>query len=459
MGAIVTVPSEYTLALTFYLLYIVALFIAPLRYAPAILLSVWVLVPIKYLPVPPILATAAGPNIVGIVVVCIRAWAHSQHSGILWVSRRGHRRDVLATPKVLLSALVVWLVISLALSQDKVTSLAWTLSFALLAVGCALVVRAVPASVRPLRATWVTLAAGVGLFAMVEVLLLKTNPVFGSYFAHPPGASRPLTQVWSVYRATTSLGHPLINGLFLAVSVPLCVQALLRRPSFRAVCTFALTLGGLFVTGSRGAMIAAVVGAAAVLLLDHSAPRRTENKRSIRVERALASIGVAVTIVVLASGAYLNGRSETREGQVSTAYRQESLGRAVSLVGTHAIVGVGPGGAFRAAAPQAGAAVGGALENSWLELAVALGVPGFGLVLWLVGHGATRAVRSADGALAGAYCAFFIAASTFNWLEAERGGHLLFGLLLGWAYTGGLTAVGVASPDCWKSPGSVRATA
>jgi len=147
----------------------------------------------------------------------------------------------------------------------------------------------------------------------------------------------------------------------------------------------------------------------------------------------LACIGV--TIASLLGSSYLTQRAASGEAQSSLSGRFTALSAGLSLVESRPLTGYGPGIAREAAGTTTGRGV--SLENSWLEWTVALGVPGLLLIGCLYADALRRSLRGRDAALVGALIAFLTAAAGFNWLEGHPTGHILFGLLLGWAFAGG----------------------
>jgi O-antigen ligase len=404
-----------------YATYAVFLFAVPVRWVPCVLLLVFVLLPIKYLPVPAALSGAWGPNLVGALVLGLRTtWGFGRARPWPWPA--------------LAAALGIWLVLSSAAASAPFTSLSWSVSFGVLAIGVAAALRGRDDAARLLESGWLALAAFVAAFAVVEAFVLHGNPLFGRYYENPEN-SRAVVQLWSVYRATTTLGHPLVNGVFLACAVPIALNWTARRRSYGSVALTALILLGLISTGSRGAVIAAALGGMVALAV------RTSGRGAfgaVSPKRIVAGCLVGVLIIVSAGSLYLNGREDSEEGRISAGYRQAALQRGFELVREQPVFGSGPGTAYIASADQLGIArgqgdLGGALENSWLELAVATGLTGMLLVLALIGEAARRALAAGDGAVLGALAAYLGAAANFNWLEAYPGGHLILGLLMGWA--------------------------
>ncbi len=103
------------------------------------------------------------------------------------------------------------------------TAVAWTAGFAVLALLPAALVPFEPAAARPIVSTWTGLAAVLGVYASLEAWVLRDNPLLGWAYRSAP-APDGFDQIWSVYRATTTMGHPLVNATFFAVALPLAVD-------------------------------------------------------------------------------------------------------------------------------------------------------------------------------------------------------------------------------------------
>ncbi len=434
VAAVLAGPSEYRLPIALYALYIVVISWMPLRYVPAALLTVAVLVPTKYLLPTETLAGTLSPPLVGGVVFAVRAWANARPG-------RPSRFPVLVT-----GGLTAWLLVGSAASISRSTSIAWSLSFIVLVIGVSLALSHTHDAVDPLQKTWFALGLFVAAFAALETYVLHDNPVFRHVFEHPNNG-RPILQEWSVYRATTTLGHPLVNGLFLATVLPVATARFLRHRSLRAACAVALLMLGLAATGSRGSIAAGVIGTCVVLAVRRAEPGRI---RSVSYLRVLAACGVGLALAVVAASTFLGDRSGSTEGAVSTEYRKQAFDTGTALVRAHAVAGSGPGTAIIVARQAEGKVrqteLGGALENSWLELAVAIGPVGLALVALLCSEALRRAIAIGSGAVAGSLVAYVVAAAGFNFLESQRPLHLFLGLLVGCALSLHLDDIDGATP-------------
>jgi len=396
-------------------LIVTGLLILPLRWMPVAAFLSCVLIPVNQLPVPSIARVATPPVVVGVawVVRFAFSWGSTPH------------RRVSAGATLIAVALAAWTLISLA-RTPRASAVAWTLSFTLLVLFPVIVSRYGQIDRVLLKRVWIVTGACLGCLALAEAFLLHRNPVFGSVFTN----SRALGH-WSTYRATTTLGHPLLNGAFFASGLILAVGQWAETRKRCDLAAAAAVGGGLLATGSRGGLLAAIVGIALYALLPRLpgvAPAKTK-----RAAAFLVGAGVAVLALHTAAGV----RSQESEGRVSAAYRLEVIHDAPSLFRRHLILGAGPG---QAATEKASAETAYALkfgpprpvtyENGWIELLVGLGAPGLGLALLLAGYAVVSATRAGRFTEASAVVTYLVVAGTFNLFEGHRPAHIFLGLLL-----------------------------
>lgn len=397
-------------------------------------LASYALIPVQWLPLPfPEVATTLSPAVFVVGVLLFRR-----------LLSRTVRRLAPPAASAAILGFGAWLLVCVAASPYRAVSVGWMVSFGALALLPALLALEDAAARPVIRRAWIVLAACLGGYALVETFLLQANPVFDPLFAR---ASPPLEQHWSVYRATTSLGHPVENGSFFALAVPLAVGSVIRRPSPLPLLALALALGGVVSSASRAALVAAVAGAALVLL---APPWR----RGGTTRPAVRLVGLVVVAMVIALGAvYVSARAASEEASQSSSFRGVALRTARAALAESPIVGVGPGAASFSRQTELVALGGaGAFESFWLELAVAAGLPGLllgvGLVLVAVGS----ALRAGAPDVAGALLAYVVIASAYNVLEGGRPGHIVLGLLLAMSFS----ARGDPPPHREGAPGSGR---
>lgn len=177
---------------------VAASLLAPLRWGPSVALLGYAAVPVNYLAVP------GSLQLLSPLVAGLGAWSLR----LLLVDRRlVPNKDVVAAAVLLAS----WLAgISLLTSVDRTLSLKWCLAFGLGVLLPAVAGRAVAGTQRLVAATAVGIVGTLGCYAVVEALAQGNAPMKRVY------DDFGLTQMWSVYRVTTTLGHPLSNSLFFA---------------------------------------------------------------------------------------------------------------------------------------------------------------------------------------------------------------------------------------------------
>lgn len=415
------------------------LLLSSLRALWAWALLLFAVLPVSYLPVPDLVLTIT-PSALILGVLGVR----------LLLRGSGPPRVVLGPAALLVVAFAGWLAVAVAASDYRAVSLGWFVSFGLLVVLPALLATGDRQVRDVLRTTWIVLGALLGAYALVETFLLQANPLLDPLYAQASRGS--LVQKWSVYRATTTLGHPVNNGSFFAVAVPLALGTAIYRRSVAATAAVLLAAGGVVASGSRSAFAAMLVGAAVVVLLP--APRSSHRGSSTTV-RAVGA--VAILLVLVVGWAYLSTRDASVEGARSATFRTTQVPLALDSVSQAPWLGTGPGAASlsqESLLARIGGA--GAFESYWLELVVAAGVPGLLLGVAVVLAALVTAARSGAPEVAGAVIAWAISVSFVNAFEGGRPELLLLGLLLALALAGSSARVPPQRPP---TRGTQRAAA
>jgi polysaccharide biosynthesis protein PslJ len=388
-----------------------ALFLVDITLLPAIALAACVLLPTSYLRVNTYHG-ALSPALGVMIVLLIRATAE----GVRF------RRGPHLLPLVLLS---LWIISRALGSPIRTTSMTWSLSFIVLVTVPALVLPGWPIAQRRVEQWWLALGALLGIYGLVE-LALHANPIFGSFYASALGA----TPAGNVYRITTTLGDPLLNGVFFSLASLIGIGRILHRPARWEVAATALSIAGLFATSSRGAALALGVGLVIVLAVTLGSPKVTRTRQTI----------VTATLLIIAigagGGAYLSQRASSSEAAASTSVRLETYQAGETLVRQYWPLGAGPGltDVLKYAMPIGNYQRG--VESSAFEVLIDLGLPGALLTLWLFGAAALSALRSRPE-LSACVIAYVVVASTFNLLDEYRPALLLWGLLVGVAVRSG----------------------
>jgi hypothetical protein len=389
---------------------VVGLFSASSKFLLTGSLAATVCIPVTYVAAPRVLAFLPPSLLLATLFYMRSRGAPESRSGPLTYAR------------VAGFAFILWLVMSLTLTTGAFTKgLVFAAALALGVVAPAAFRIASQADADFIKRIWATAGVAVGLYASVETFILKRNPIWGGFYET---AHIPLVQKWSVYRATTGLGHPLVNGTFLAVAVVLLADRAISRLSFRTAVGLVFASAGLVATASRSGLYAGLIG---IVILIASAFLRGGRRRTnlLKTLPALALALLATTFVIANSAS----RSGTAESESSARYRDFVVVNAVTLAKQHAILGFGPGESH-SAQEQFGVYKALPIENTYGELLVSLGFPGlilFGLfVLLITGEALIRGDVGAGAALV----ALGVSVSGYNALEGQPQVHVLWGLLL-----------------------------
>ena len=382
-------------------------------------LVIFAALPLAYLPVPDVLLTVTPPALV-LLVLLVRVLVDRGSPPLSSVSSSG----------VLVLVFAAWLAVAVVASPYRAITVGWFVSFATLVVLPALLATRDPEVRHVVSRTWIAVAAVLGAYALVETFLLQANPLLDAVYSDGPRTS--LVQKWSIYRATTTLGHPISNGGFFAVAVPLALGAALRRRSGPAAAAAVLAAGGVVASGSRGALAAMLAGTVLVVLWPTPGARRAAETAAGK------ALGVAALVAAVVLGAvYVAGRDAGGEGSESAAFRVAQVPVALDRVADAPVLGTGPGAASysqESLLSRIGGA--GAFESWWLELVVGAGVPGLLLGAAVLAAATGSALRSGAPDVAGAVVAWTVSASSVNALEGGRPEGLVLGLVLAMALSG-----------------------
>ena len=396
-----------------------ALLRLPRHWLPSLALGIYALVPVKYL-LPDVFATAS-PSLFVLLVWAVRLLDQQRLSG-----RRLPRVNVVLAQLALVAG--AWLLLSALISREADAAVGWVFSFALLVLLPFCLAGSEPLAGPLIIRVFAVLAGALSLLAALEAYVLQANPLLGDIYANARNADA-FTQIWSVYRATTTLGFPLVNGAFFCVGLPLAVGLFLSTGRRRWLGIALLTAVGLAATSSRGAAVAAVAGVAATIML-HLRPRSPDPRRVAAAAIAVIALG-GVAIIPFTQ------RASDAEGAASASYRLTVLEPGLRLVAEHPLTGLGSGAASyikgqdpslleglsrQASIPDL------SFENSWLELLLGAGLPGLLLVAALL-FGAVRAAGTRRPGAAGALVAWMVVAASFNYLDGHRPAHMVLGAL------------------------------
>lgn len=364
MGAValavgLTTRTPLLIAALLFLCAVVVLLRMPMWTLPATGLTLLVLIPVGYLP------NSRVTNMLSPALLVMTVWGLR----MLNAARLGAKR-----PALVLLALA-WLAGACASSIALPASLAWSLNFVLLVVlPWWLAGDADKKTVRALLVTWLVLVTTLAVLAIVESRIGR-NPisVLETHYN--------FKQTWAGYRVTTTLGHPLVNGTFFAMSTALAGALFLQRR--HAVFLVPAALGGFaaLLTLSRGASLA-VAAAVAVIV-------------GAWILRGSRGLGIKVTVVALAVAGMtliftndaLEQRSASAEAISSAALRVSVIEQARFIAKETNYLGAGPGASVQARDHYL---VNNQIrfESSFLQILVEDGYPGliaFGSLLFISG--------------------------------------------------------------------------
>ena len=304
--------SRHTSAVAALVVGAVAVLVIPPRWLPALGLALFALLPVGYLPVPYTLVYLPPASLTLIVWLARRRYVPTESHA---PTARSRVLRVLA-PESCLYLFASWCLVTTLLSVDKRSSIEWTLAFT---TGVVIFARSASRDsgvLTHLRNTWIALGAALGVYALIEVEALHTNPLFGRFYATSSGNAFSQYTTWSTYRATTTLGHPLLNSTFFSAAAGLSLGTYLQTGRRWPLLAGALASAGVLVTLSRSGLLAlgaAVIGASLVSLFDPASRRRAT--------RSLVLIGVLVIAAGTTLAAGTLRRSASHEGSNSTAAR------------------------------------------------------------------------------------------------------------------------------------------
>lgn len=327
---------------------------------------------------------------------------------IVWLWRKWRARPIDAR-FVAVVGLAIWAALTWIMTTDRTRGgFVWLCVFEACVCGAGIVQLELDFE---LARVWVLrLGTALGFYAVIEGLVLHSNPLMGPLYA---AASTPLVQHWASYRVTTLMGHPLVNGVGFAVVAILALESALNRRGDIVWVYFRLVLlvAALVETGSRGGIIAFAISSV-VLVLFH--------RRWVRLTVGQMTSAIIVLGAFVALSGPLVARMDSTEGSGSVQARIELTSEVASSLHGRWLEGVGAGEAEASRRdPNAGGTVL-PLESSYAELLVSMGVIGMLLLLAVVTPALWEALRSREKLAWGAgFLAFLIAIGGFNGVEGH----------------------------------------
>jgi O-antigen ligase len=314
--------------------------------------------------------------------------------------------------------LVAWLVVVGVLGSlfglRPVPSLVFLVPVVVL-VAVPLALREMPAEDhRLLVRAWAWSVAVLSAYGLVEFIAAKN--LLDPWYAL---AVSPLVQKWDTYRITTTIGHPLLNGMFFSASFALfCWQLLDERSVIgrkAAMLGMVASLGATVLSGSRSALIATAFGGAVVSLASTS-------RHPARVRWAIR-LGLPVGLVAAFSYVWTS-RLGGVEADTSVDERRDIYGTAAQLIDQRFMLGSGPGYAWEQN-EMYGPYPDIPLESSALELIVGWGVLGTAVALVLCAAYTVTVVRRGRALALAPLAAVLTSSLFFNFIEGEPKGMLL----------------------------------
>ena len=378
-----------------------ALFLVPVWSLPAIAFLAFAFLPVGYLnSVPEVVGRFLSPAVIVLWVYVLR-----------WKMSGGVFRMAVRWPALIL---VLGMVALALIGINPLRSLFWVFVF----VGAALApsVAATGSDQRAREALSRTWLATGGLLGFAAVFESATH-------LNPLGRFYDLDQHWSVYRVTTTLGHPLLNGTFFAVTACFALFTALQATGRRwpLVVVFVVTGCAAALSGSRSAVVALGVGLGVGLVLSLLS-------RKVSAASKVAGIVLIVAAMVLVPNLpTFAQRAGSAEAGASTAYRDAVLRLGINLIEQRPLFGGGPG-TSALLAEQTGAQL--PLESAVLGTVVSLGIVGAtGFVLWLAWLARACIRNHRPEALTG-ITAFLTAGAAFPLWETNPAAWVLVGLLM-----------------------------
>lgn len=412
IGAALALLTGFLAADTLAIVAIVALvatcilFIVPRYVLPSLALVVFAVLPVGYVSEVPF---SVGRFFTPALVVFL-----------VWIIRGlGSRGPVERTPAWTVTSVVTvsWLIYSTLTSIDPVKSAMWTSSFVVLVLLVGrLAFRVDERTTSSLLRTWLWLGVVLGALGLLEGVIGRS--LFGKLYVAADGG---FDDRWSVYRITTTLGHPLMNGTFFAVTATLALFVAVQTKSRLAAVSAVFSTAGVAFTVSRSATLALVVGVAAGIIL------LLTNREQSFGKKIVTTCMVVVGAAGLLYSPLLAERSGSVEGASSTQYRESVIDTALGLSAGDNYLGSGVG-TSNIRAIDAGEQF--TIENSFLGVLTSAGVPGVMLVSVLLLVAIVTAIKRGRTPVAAAFVAYAVVAAGWPIWENIPGAFVIESALL-----------------------------
>lgn len=356
LGTVSTASGEMTLGLLGIGVALVSFAIAlPTHMLPATALICFAFLPTSYLDMEyGRLRGVVTPAIVLIVVWGLRLLGNK-------TDQPNSRRPVLLS--IAVSATLLLLAY---FGTDPSSSALWVMVvFFAVILPNALQVRIDTRTVEALWKTWVWVGAILAFYAVIESLS-SFNPVSGLY---------AIEQKWSVYRVTTTLGHPLMNGMFFAVTALVLGLGAIKRREQLAGFVALLSVVATAFTGARSGVLALAGGLVVWLLLTTFSVRTNFTTKFVGT-----GFAIAAAALTLSNGTFRE-RLFSDEAIGSAQYRDTyGVGYAWALFDQNTFFGTGPGTSLYLITDKTGYV----LESAVLGTLVSLGLIGASALLLIL---------------------------------------------------------------------------
>lgn len=385
----------------------IVLFFLPTRVLPALALAAFVLIPVAYIDgIPLVSGRYFTPSTVILSIWLIRIVASDfKHAQRPIRGENGLRISMYA-------AVVTISVLSL-LGADPVRSLMWTAS--------AIVCLILPASASSSRAfdermravllrTWMSLGILLSVVAGLESIL-ASNPLTRIY---------SFEQHWSVYRVTTTLGHPLMNSTFFAMTACIGLLAFLLKGGKTAGAAFVAAGFATALTASRSGIVALLCGLLIVIAILVFSSR---TKLVLKISGMSAAVLSAVGILNIP---LLKERMNSSEAEGSAGYRETLWESTLHLLEGKIALGNGPGTSGQLAVEEGMALP---LESAILGSLVSLGVVGALVLVIFLSFWIVNSARAGRYSPLCAGIPFLVSGVAYPLWEAVPSSLILFGLL------------------------------
>ncbi len=385
----------------------ICLILVPVSWLPSIALVLYLFIPRTTLSLNDLLSTLT-PSFMVVIIWGIR-------------SVRTESRDdpgPSALLKVLCSLTFLWLLLSMVTHRGQLSSLAWSLDFAVMV----LMVLLVPLPARAIEQLQTTfLWSSIVMLGICGVEFAAGSNIILDPLYRTLGI--PDVQHWSVYRAAGTLGHPLYAGLFFSMVFGLSFGKRVESGKNVYLWFAAASLLGILLTVSRNSL-GAVAATIAVVIIPSLFARTS---LSMIGKLSIAVLAVAGAIAVTQAPIFQD-RLDSQEAIGSTNARNVVVDLAIQASARHGWVGSGPSTSIVSTTPFNPNGV--IIENAYLQLLISLGIPGLLLIAALLGGGAVRAIRTGSYGALGALVAYMFSVGFFNIMESSRPSLILAGLVL-----------------------------